>query len=75
MTPKDKMFRFRLTEEEFQRLEDEAKKAGFLNMSEYARYMILGDGSIIRGIDEKTDAILKKLEEKIIGRHVLAKTR
>ena len=64
MTPKDKMFRFRLTEDELQKIEEDAKKAGFLNLSEYVRYMTIGEGSKIKDIDENVKLILKKLDKK-----------
>ena len=64
MTPKDRIVQFRLSESEFKILQEESKKAGFLTVSEYIRYMTLGDGTKIRDIDEKLDTILKKLNKK-----------
>ena len=64
MTPKDrnKIVQFRLTEDEFQILQEETTKAGFQNVSEYLRHMITG--RTISIIDEKLNAILKKLDQE-----------
>jgi len=61
MTPKDKAFQFRLTEEELQKLEEEAKKAGFLNTSDFVRYMTIGEG---RSMQADLKKILEKLDKK-----------
>jgi len=61
MSPQDRMLRVRLTDEEYKMLEEETKKAGFYTLSEFVRYMTIGEG---RAIDEKLETIIKKLDKK-----------
>ena len=62
MTAKERSFQFRLTDDEFQQLEEEAKKAGFLTVSDYVRHMTIGPGRF--RIDDKLDAIIKRLDQE-----------
>jgi hypothetical protein len=64
MSPKDKNLRVRLTDEDFQKLEAEAKKAGFLTISEYVRYMTIGEGRTIQEDITEIKTIIKKLDKK-----------
>jgi hypothetical protein len=41
MSPKDKAFAIRLKPDEFERLREEADKAGFKNISEFIRYVTI----------------------------------
>jgi len=61
MSPKDRSFRVRLTDEEYELLEEETKNAGFHTLSDFVRFMTIGKG---RTIDEKLDTIIKKLDKK-----------
>ena len=61
MTPKDKNMRFRITEDEFRILQEEATKAGFSTLSDYIRHMTIGPGRL--KIDEKLDALNKDVKE------------
>jgi len=65
MTPKEKSIRVRLTDDEHKMLEEATKKAGFMALSEYVRYMTIGEGSkLVADIEPKLDAIIKKLDKK-----------
>ncbi len=61
MTPKEKTFLMRLSEEERDELEKAATIAGFKNISDYVRYYTIGEGRHIR---EDIQKILKKLDIK-----------
>lgn len=61
MSPKEKSLRVRLSEKEYEELESAAKEAGFLTVSEFVRYMTIGDG---RRIQDNLKKILKKLDNK-----------
>lgn len=61
LSPKDKKLTVRLTPEESSQLEAAAKAAGFLTISEFVRYMTIGEG---RSIQNDLKAILEKLDNK-----------
>lgn len=63
MTPKDKVFGVRLTDDERKKLDDAAEKAGFKDKSEYVRYMTIGGGSEIQEELKEIKAIIKKLKK------------
>lgn len=52
MNNKEKSLRVRLSKEEHQKLEKEAKKAGYNTISDFVRYVTIGEG---RAILEKLD--------------------
>ena len=62
MTPKDKNVQFRITEEEYELLQEKTEKSGFKTISEYLRHVIKEPGQSL--INEKLDAILKKLDKE-----------
>jgi hypothetical protein len=75
MSPKDKAFAIRLEPDEFERLREEADKAGFKNISEFIRYVTIGEGRTIlkqlqsqsediQEIRDDVKKILRKLEKK-----------
>ena len=64
LNAKEKMLRVRLTEEEQARLEAAASDAGYQSVSEYVRYMTIGDGKDIKGDLEEIKRIVKKLDDK-----------
>ena len=61
MSARDKQYPLRLSDEERKQLENEAEKAGFTSVSEFIRYMTIGEG---RTIQEDLKTILKKLDKK-----------
>ena len=61
MSPKEKQLVVRLSESERNQLEAAAKTAGFLTVSEFVRYMTIGEG---RSIQNDLKAILDKLDIK-----------
>jgi hypothetical protein len=60
MSPKDKFFRIRLEDEDYQKLKQESEKAGFQNVSEFVRYMTIGEGHKIQSDLKEILDILKK---------------
>ena len=64
MTPKEKSLRVRLTDEEHAKLEAASKAAGFLTVSEFVRYMTIGEGRTIQEDLQELKGILKKLSKK-----------
>ena len=60
MSAKDNQIPVRLSDNEKKKLEEAANEAGFKNVSEYVRYMTIGEG---RAIDAKLDIIDAKLNE------------
>ena len=61
MSPRDRKLTVKLTDTEYTKLEAAAEAAGFLTVSEYVRYMTIGEG---RSIQSDLKAILEKLQEK-----------
>ena len=66
MTPRDKIYGIRLSEDERKKLDEAVKKAGFQDRAEYIRYMTIGEGSEINekldDVSKDTKEILKKLK-------------
>ena len=61
VSPREDGFKVRLNAEERVRLEEEAAKAGFRNLSDFVRYMTIGEG---RTIQEDLKTIIDKLNKK-----------
>jgi Ribbon-helix-helix protein, copG family. len=61
VSPREDGFRVRLDKKEREKLEEEAAKAGFRNLSDFVRYMTIGEG---RTIQEDLKTIIEKLNKK-----------
>ncbi|MDR1271316.1 MAG: hypothetical protein LBK82_17555 [Planctomycetaceae bacterium] len=62
MSPKDKNLVVRLEPDELEYLRKEAESAGFKNVSDFVRYMTIGEGRSIQKDQKKILEILQKLE-------------
>jgi hypothetical protein len=61
LSPKEKLLRVLLDDKELQKLKEESQKAGFRSVSDFVRYVTIGEG---RRLQEDVKKILEKLEEK-----------
>jgi hypothetical protein len=59
MSPKDRSFKMRLEEKDYLKLIEEAEKAGFQNVSEFVRYLTIGEGRKIQSDLKEILDILK----------------
>lgn|GEM_PF-3915997 len=64
MTPQERMLRVRLTEDEYKKLETGAEKSGFHTISEYVRYLTVGEGRMVLNELKEIKTIIKKLDKK-----------
>jgi hypothetical protein len=60
ISPRDKKLQVWLSAEDWGKLEEESKKAGFQNVSDFVRYMTLGEGRKIHSDIKEILDILKK---------------
>jgi hypothetical protein len=65
MTPRERAVQVRLTEEEYERLQQVSKNEGFVSVSAFVRSVTVGDKrGVMLQIQDDVKTILKKLDDK-----------